>query len=90
MQAIEERFAQARHVKVATDKDELAVTRFIGAPHASRTRFEQHVDTVKMELPWLGLEVQHAFHPHELRAALLHELVDPAIEPVGIEGAAFD
>ena len=90
MQAIEEGFAQVRHVQVATDEYELAVTCFIGAPHASRTCFEQHVDTMKMELPRLGLEVQHAFHPHELLAGLLHELVDPAIEAIRIEGAALD
>ncbi|MEA3116375.1 MAG: hypothetical protein QOG58_6174, partial [Caballeronia sp.] len=66
MQAIEKGVSQARHVEVAADEYKLVVTCFIGAPHASGTPFEQHVDAMKMELPGLGLKVQHALHPHEL------------------------
>lgn len=55
----------------------------------SRAGFEQHVDAMEMELPRLRTEVQHTFHPHQLLAVLLHELIDPPVEPVRVGAHRF-
>jgi len=83
--AIEKTAWQHRTIKMTADEHESALAPLGRLPTLSGLCFEQHVHTVKIELPRLAVEIQHTFHPHDVLALLLNQPIDSAMEAVRVK-----
>jgi hypothetical protein len=86
--AIEKTALQHSAIEMTADEHETALARLSRLPALSGLCVQQHVHTMKIELPRLAMEIQHAFHAHNVLALLLNQLIDPAIKAVRVKRVA--
>src|SRR4029077_19702986 len=86
--AIEKTALQYRAFEMTADEHESALARLTIRPALSWLCLQQHMHAVKIELPRVSLQIHHPFHPHDVVALLLNQLIDPAIKTICIKRMA--
>jgi hypothetical protein len=86
--AIEKTALQHNAIEMTADEHETALAHLSRLPALSGLCVQQHVHTMKIELPRLAMEIQHPFHTHDVLPLSLNQLIDPAIEAVWVKRIA--
>jgi hypothetical protein len=80
-----ETFADHLTGQVAADENDSALALLIGFPRPLMIAVKDHVNTLKDEALIVVLERENAFASQNVRAFLLHEVLHPGKELIGIE-----
>src|SRR4029077_3317779 len=83
--AIEKTLLEPHAIELTTNEHKSALAGLRRWPGSPRLRIQQHMHAVKIKLPRLARKIQNPFHPHEVLALLLHELVDPPIKAIRVK-----